>query len=91
MVLYPLELLKIRMQVVESAKSPYRSFSSAFKTVIKGEGVNGLYKGMLPACIAAAGAWGGYFFFYEHAKKRMLANNDDKPLGVGAHVSFSLI
>ena len=74
--LYPLELVKTRMQVVDGLdkaySSKYSSLRSSFRAVLSNEGVRGLYKGLTPAVLAAGGSWGGYFYFYEHSKNRKL-------------------
>jgi len=84
--LYPLELIKTRMQVVESPsadmsigndwrgrmRNPYGSVFESLRTVLKNEGARGLYQGVTPAMIAASGSWGGYFFLYEQSKARKL-------------------
>ena len=87
--LYPLELIKTRMQVEESRNGTYRSISSSLRTVLKKEGVRGFYQGLTPALIGACGSWGGYFYFYETAKKRKLAAlpNGVMKLGTVDHVS----
>jgi hypothetical protein len=68
--LYPLELVKTRMQVISDGAGTYRSMGRAFKTVVKTEGFRGLYQGVGPALFAASGSWGGYFYFYEMSKQR---------------------
>lgn len=88
--LYPLELIKTRMQVEQSSNGTYRSISSSLRTVLKREGFRGLYQGLTPALIGACGSWGGYFYFYETAKQRKLAalKNGETKLGTVDHVSF---
>lgn len=87
--LYPLELVKTRMQVVESTKSPYSSLAKSFTTVVAREGYLGFYQGLFPAAIAAGGSWGGYFYFYEASKKRIQSNRTNKnKLDVIDHVGF---
>jgi solute carrier family 25 folate transporter 32 len=71
--LYPLELIKTRMQVQDSGKGTYRSINSSIRVVLEKEGFRGLYQGLTPAILGACGSWGGYFYFYEMAKKRKLA------------------
>jgi hypothetical protein len=68
--LYPLELIKTRMQVIDDSSGVYRSLRKAFTNILRTEGVQGLYQGAVPAVFAAAGSWGGYFYFYELSKKR---------------------
>lgn len=71
--LYPLELIKTRMQVQDSGKGTYSSINSSIRVVLEKEGFRGLYQGLTPAILGACGSWGGYFYFYEMAKKRKLS------------------
>lgn len=73
--LYPLDLLKVRLQVNEdprstkSAKSkPRLSSMQMFRVIVRHEGLLGLYQGLVPAVIGSAVSWGGYFFIYEGMK-----------------------
>jgi solute carrier family 25 (mitochondrial folate transporter), member 32 len=62
-------LIKVRYQVYDkSGSSAYRSLHSAFQTIVRREGVRGLFQGLAPAVLASAVSWGGYLYFYEHAK-----------------------
>lgn len=70
--LYPLELVKTRMQVTDRKLVAYQSLPNAFKSVLVKEGYHGFYRGMFPAIIAASGSWGGYFYLYESAKKEKI-------------------
>ncbi len=70
--LYPLELIKTRMQVIDTKDQIYRHFLQSVRTVVREEGAHGLYQGMSPALFAASGSWGGYFYFYEKSKARKL-------------------
>lgn len=72
--LYPLELVKTRMQVIRDGADSYRSMGRAFEMVVKREGFTGLYQGVGPALFAASGSWGGYFFFYEESKNRKMGS-----------------
>ena len=67
--LYPLEVVKTRMQVIENRQGAYGSLRSSLVTIFRMEGVRGLYRGLLPAVIASSGSWGGYFFLYEYFKQ----------------------
>lgn len=62
------------MQVIDGQHNEYRSMRSAFRMVLKTEGVRGMYQGMGPALFAASGSWGGYFYFYELSKRRRSDN-----------------
>ena len=90
--LYPLDLIKVRLQVNESstptdianANKKLKTRSGPIVHMIKGiirhEGVYGLYNGISPAVIGSSISWGGYFFFYEGIKKTMLQNKKQKRL-----------
>lgn len=68
--LYPIDLVKVRYQVYDKSGNAYRSLYGAFETIVKDEGVRGLFQGLGPAVLASAVSWGGYIYFYEHAKVR---------------------
>jgi hypothetical protein len=70
--MYPLELIKTRMQVTSNVSLAYRSLPSTIRSVFLYEGFYGFYRGMTPAIVASSGSWGGYFYLYELAKKRKL-------------------
>ena len=84
--LFPLDLVKIRMQVNEESSNRILSrhqqrqqprhrptIASSLRNVVKYEGFMGLYQGLSPALLASAVSWGGYFFLYEGMKKQVLA------------------
>jgi len=77
--LFPLDLVKIRMQVNEESSNRILSrqqrptIASSLRNVVKYEGFMGLYQGLSPALLASAVSWGGYFFLYEGIKKQALA------------------
>lgn len=83
--LYPLELIKTRMQVIDGRDNDYRTMRSSLRVVLRNEGFKGLYQGMSPALFAASGSWGGYFYFYELSKKRK-SMNGTKTLTTTDHV-----
>lgn len=43
-ILYPLDLVKVRYQVYDKSGRAYRSIISAFSTIVKTEGIHGLYQ-----------------------------------------------
>jgi len=85
--LYPLDLIKVRMQVNEQ---PYHIFSkkknlkepqinlkqpsvySRIRRVVQKEGMVGLYQGLSPALVGSAVSWGGYFYAYESLKRILI-------------------
>ncbi len=74
--LYPLDLVKVRLQVNESGNSSKhankRTMIRTLRNVLKHEGFVGIYQGLTPAVIGSAVSWGGYFFFYEGLKIQMI-------------------
>jgi len=71
--LLPLDIVKLRLQVTESAK-PWRRFRSfrILGGIVKYEGLRGLYQGWTPAVLGSAISWGGYFYFYEGFKRKLV-------------------
>lgn len=63
--LYPLELLKVRLQVHDSSPLPIRTYVAR---VVTQEGFPGWYRGIGPAVVGSAISWGGYFPLYETLK-----------------------
>lgn len=85
--LYPLELIKTRMQVAGELNRTYRSLTKSVVSILKNEGVRGFYQGVTPALFAASGSWGGYFLVYEASKERKLkALPTGSKLGTADHV-----
>jgi len=73
--LYPLDLVKVRLQVNEQTNSKtgrYGKICNTLRAVIRTEGILGLYQGISPAVLGSSASWGGYFFFYEGIKKEMM-------------------
>jgi solute carrier family 25 folate transporter 32 len=71
-VLYPLDLIRTRYQVNDGqGRVPtYSSFRHAVTSIVKQEGLAGLYRGFIPAALGSTIAWGSYFYFYTAAKSR---------------------
>ena len=65
LVLHPLDLLKIRFAVDDgqhqSNRPKYSGLTHACRSILKQEGVQGLYKGVAPNVTGAGTAWGLYF------------------------------
>jgi solute carrier family 25 folate transporter 32 len=78
--LYPLDLVKTRLQVDEHsavasnnpANIKRRTICCTVRGVINHEGYLGLYKGLTPAVIGSAASWGGFFIIYEELKRQIL-------------------
>ncbi|XP_017768271.1 PREDICTED: mitochondrial folate transporter/carrier [Nicrophorus vespilloides] len=88
LILHPLDLMKIRFAVSDgrSAVPQYSSLTSAFYTIIKQEGVKGLYRGVAPNVWGSGSAWGCYFLFYNSIKTWIQAGDSEKPLGATLHM-----
>jgi solute carrier family 25 folate transporter 32 len=78
-VCHPLDLLRIRYSVNDNnaaLRPHYRSYLHAATSIIKAEGIRGLYQGLTPNIIASPLAWGLYFQFYHqmHPHFNQLSN-----------------
>ena len=90
LVLHPLDLLKVRFAVSDgqsNLKKNYKNISNAFSTIVREEGVKGLYKGVAPNCLGAGTAWGLYFLFYNSVKKHMMETSQQPHLGPLKHMA----
>ena len=76
--LLPLDNIKVRMQVHEgklrgSKPSQRKTLPSIqiIRSLLKYEGISGLYQGLVPAVVGSAVSWGGFFFVYENFKTQL--------------------
>ena len=89
--LFPLDIIKVRLQVNEDSRSVSQAgFSNnkhrlgswrMLRGIVKHEGMIGLYQGLTPALIGSAVSWGGYFFLYEDFKQRLKSHKGSLPNG----------
>ncbi|XP_065165542.1 solute carrier family 25 member 32 [Atheta coriaria] len=88
LILHPLDLMKIRFAVSDgrSAVPQYSSLTGAFYTIVKKEGVRGLYRGVAPNVWGSGSGWGCYFLFYNAIKNWIQADDADQPLGAKLHM-----
>lgn len=88
LLLHPLDLLKIRFAVDDGSKgrTKYTSIRSAMTTIVKAEGVRGLYRGVTPNVVTAGSSWGSYFLFYQTIKSRMQNGDSHQQLNTGEHL-----
>ncbi|CAH0513587.1 unnamed protein product [Peronospora belbahrii] len=75
--LYPLDLVKVRYQVHEKSAHAYRSLGHAFRSIVAEESVRALFRGMSPALYGATLSWGIYMLVYQNAKERYARMVDD--------------
>lgn len=96
--LFPLDIIKVRLQVNEESRSLREGgFSNnkrrlgslqVFRGIVKHEGMIGLYQGLTPALVGSAVSWGGYFFLYEDFKQRLKTHKGSLPNGSPTLTSF---
>ncbi|CEG49840.1 mitochondrial folate transporter [Plasmopara halstedii] len=77
LLLYPLDLVKVRYQVHEKSAHAYRSLGHAFRSIVAEEGIFALFRGMSPAMYGATLSWGIYMLFYQNAKERYARMAED--------------
>jgi len=58
-----------------------------FRSIIRHEGMAGLYQGLTPAVVGSAVSWGGYFFHYEGAKNSLKESRKARGLSSELHSS----
>lgn len=68
----PVDVIKERMQIQSNQyKNPYRNSADALKTILRQEGVRGIYKGYY-ATLSSFGPFSAlYFLMYEESKKKI--------------------
>ncbi|MCJ1471640.1 Fe(2+) transporter [Lambiella insularis] len=75
-VMYPVDLLKTRMQVVKpSPGAIYSGLTNAFTTITRSEGTWSLWRGMTSVIVGAGPAHAVYFATYETVKQAMGGND----------------
>uniref|UniRef100_T1JCV8 Solute carrier family 25 member 32 n=1 Tax=Strigamia maritima TaxID=126957 RepID=T1JCV8_STRMM len=88
MILHPLDLIKIRFAVNDGqlATIPqYKGIFNAFATIVRQEGIAGLYRGVTPNVWGAGASWGLYFLFY-NAIKAWMEGEEKGTLNAGRHM-----
>lgn len=89
---YPLDLLRTRFQVKDLKQVHeslrYKSVWDAVKSIVRQEGLPGLYQGFMPNFIGSAIAWGQYFYLYQRFKEVMRGSRTSRQeLGPGQHLA----
>lgn len=88
-ILHPLDVIKIRFAVNDGRHliTPrYSGITNAFVTILKQEGITGLYRGVVPNVLGAGSSWGLYFLFYNTFKTWIQRGNVHTPLGPTNHL-----
>ncbi|ABN66517.2 mitochondrial carrier protein [Scheffersomyces stipitis CBS 6054] len=72
----PLDVVKTRLQAQgamlrsdSNTTIKYKGFLGAFKTIVREEGIRGLYRGLVPITIGYLPTWTIYFTVYERTKQ----------------------
>ncbi|CAG7837772.1 unnamed protein product [Allacma fusca] len=91
LILHPLDLVKIRFAVNDglSSRPQYNGLFHAFKSILKDEGVRGLYRGVTPNVWGAGSAWGLYFLFYNSLKTWWQGGDTKMDLGPTRHMAIA--
>ena len=58
------------------ARPQYRGMLHAGATIVKADGISGLYAGIVPNIVGGGAAWGLYFLFYNAAKNFIKGEKD---------------
>lgn len=66
--LYPLENLRLRLQVKDTSETPNQSVMEVFREIVEAEGVAGFYQGIESSLLGVAVSSGVYFFLYSAFK-----------------------
>ena len=67
-------------------RTKYTSIGNAMTTIVRSEGVRGLYRGVAPNVVTAGSSWGSYFLFYQTIKSRLQQGDSTRQLGTGDHL-----
>ncbi|KAJ4959859.1 hypothetical protein NE237_019769 [Protea cynaroides] len=87
----PLDVIKTRLQV-HGLKAPHAGHKGSFiiaslQSIIKNEGVRGMYRGLSPTIMALLPSWAVYFTVYEQLKGLFHSHVDqNKRLTLGANM-----
>ncbi|CAG0923815.1 unnamed protein product [Notodromas monacha] len=93
LILHPLDVVKTRF-AVDDGKTTSRAATKAdgvfasLRMIVRGEGVSGLYRGVMPNVCTAGIGWGLYFYAYDSMKRWLKGPDCDqtKILSPGQHL-----
>ena len=69
------------------SRSSRPSYLPTAVSIVRGEGVRGLYQGLTPNVVGAGSAWGFYFLFYNAFKSSLQGGNTRRQLTAGHHLA----
>jgi len=81
-ILHPLDLTKIRFSVGDGQKNrpKYNGYLDLCRSIVRKNGVRGLYAGVGPSVVGAGLSWGCYFFFFGTLKTYFNGGDEEKKL-----------
>ncbi|KAI3447821.1 hypothetical protein Pfo_004486 [Paulownia fortunei] len=92
MAMFPVDTLKTRMQAISSSsKSPSITLRQSLGSIMKLEGLGGLYRGIAAMGLGAGPAHAVYFSVYESCKKCLSAGNPNNSIAHAASGVFATV
>lgn len=92
MAMFPVDTLKTRMQAISSStKASSITLRQSLGSIVKLEGVGGLYRGIAAMGLGAGPAHAVYFSVYESCKKFFSAGNPNSPVAHAASGVFATV
>jgi solute carrier family 25 folate transporter 32 len=87
----PLDVIRVRLQIQGTLKQQrYHGTIDAFKTILREEGVRGLYTGLYPAMMTIPVYWGVFFYAYDTIKNYTLEATDHQMHPIYSHISSAV-
>jgi len=90
LILHPLDLIKIRFQVNEglgvAARPQYSGILNAAASIVRQQGIHGLYQGIAPNVMGTGASWGVYFLSYNVLKTRFQHGDKEVALSAPVHM-----
>jgi adenine nucleotide transporter 17 len=93
MLTYPLDVIKTRLQVQTkdtACSTDYKSVSDALKTILKEEGIEGLYAGLSSGLIGVASTNFSYFYWYSVVRGGYVKNYAAQDGSIGTMMELAL-
>ncbi|KAL2479401.1 Mitochondrial substrate carrier family protein [Abeliophyllum distichum] len=92
MAMFPVDTLKTRMQAITSSyKTPAITLRQSLGSILKLEGLGGLYRGIAAMGLGAGPAHAVYFSVYETCKKFLSAGNPNNSMAHAASGVFATV
>ncbi|RKP11266.1 mitochondrial carrier domain-containing protein [Piptocephalis cylindrospora] len=92
LVCHPLDVIKIRLQVDDTVNGKNRLIGRSAKVVtslMRSDGIQGLYRGISPSVAGASVSWACYFWWYQHMKDGIRRSNGGSAPTAPQHLAAS--